>query len=125
MIKEADLDKWVHRYGAAWTQGDPAAAEVLFSPTATYYETPFDQPFTGRAAIREYWSQVPQSQKDITFSSRKLAIAGEIAIVHWRAAFTRIETDKRVELDGIFVLGFDETGLCTELREWWHLRDLP
>jgi hypothetical protein len=44
---------------------------------------------------------------------------------NWRAAFTRIETDKRVELDGIFVLGFDETGLCTELREWWHLRDLP
>jgi hypothetical protein len=124
VITEADLDEWVNRYGAAWTQRDPAAAEVLFSPTATYYETPFDQPLTGRAAIREYWSHVPKSQRDITFSSSRLAIAGVVAIAHWRAAFTRIETGKRVELDGIFLLRFDETGLCTELREWWHLREL-
>jgi hypothetical protein len=35
------------------------------------------------------------------------------------------ETPFGSPLDGIFLLDFDETGLCRELREWWHRVELP
>ena len=114
------VDAWLRRYGAAWTERDPDEAAALFAPGAEYWETPFDPPFVGREAIREYWSNVPRSQVDITFESTTLAVVGAAAIAHWRAAFTRVATGRRVELDGVFVLRFDEAGLCAELREWWH-----
>jgi hypothetical protein len=66
---------------------------------------------------------VPRSQEDITFESRALVVAGDTAVVHWQARFRRVPSGQNVELDGVFVLVFDQAGLCTSLREWWHLRE--
>jgi hypothetical protein len=27
---------------------------------------------------------------------------------------------KRLLLDGVFLVEFDEAGLCSRFREWWH-----
>ncbi len=120
-----ELEHWLGRYGSAWVERDPAAAAALFAKDARYFETPFDPPFTGRQAIREYWEDVPRSQTNITFDSRPLAITGSTAIAAWKATFTRVPSGARVELDGVFVLSFDGGGTCTELREWWHRRETP
>jgi len=121
----ADLALWLERYGKAWVDRDPDAALGLFSADARYHETPFDPPALGLAGIRQYWQRVPETQRDIRFEATPLAIAGEDCIARWHAAFTRIATGARIELDGVFVLRFDDRGMCKELREWWHRREMP
>ena len=119
----SELELWLRRYGEAWTGRDPDAAAGLFAETAEYFETPFDPPFVGREAIRAYWADVPRSQVGITFGSQVLAVTERTGIAWWHAAFTRIASGQQVKLNGVFVLTFDQTGLCTELREWWHRRE--
>ena len=48
---------WLARYRRAWIERDADAASRLFTEDATYREQPFQAPFVGRAAIRDYWSQ--------------------------------------------------------------------
>jgi ketosteroid isomerase-like protein len=118
-----DIERWLYEYRQAWENREPGQAAALFADNAEYFETPFDFPFRGRDAIREYWEDVPRTQENITFGSRVLAVAGDTAVAHWQARFKRVPSGQNVQLDGVFVLVFDRAGLCTSLREWWHRRE--
>jgi len=121
-VTKTALDAWLARYGEAWQQRDPARAAALFTENATYHEMPFESPKAGRAGIREYWAKVTHDQRDVRFSSQVLAVDGQVGVAHWSASFTAASSGVRVELDGSFVLTFDDGGLCSALREWWHVR---
>jgi ketosteroid isomerase-like protein len=113
------LQLWLDAYGRAWETRDPRAAGLLFTEDATYQETPFDKPMRGRSEIVEYWSHVPRTQEDIHFSHETVTVTGDIAIVHWCASFTRMPSNSKVKLDGIFLLNFGSDNQCKSLREWW------
>jgi hypothetical protein len=120
-----DLTAWLAAYGRAWEMRDPEEAASLFAEAASYHETPFGPPARGRAGIRDYWAAATRGQRDVWFASDVVSAAGDRGVARWRAEFTRAATGARVKLDGIFVLEFDEAGLCTELREWWHRIEVP
>ena len=102
---------------------DAERAAQLFTENARYQEMPLDAPKSGRAGIREYWSGVTADQRDIEFHSQTIAVNGNTGVAHWSAKFKQASTGMTVELDGVFVLEFDpKTGLCSTLREWWHVR---
>ena len=113
---------WLAGYKSAWEQRDPAAAGRLFTPDATYRETPFDAPFEGRAAIEDYWRGAVSGQRDVAFSSELLACEGKEAIAHWHVAFRTEPGDQAIELDGIFRLRFAAEDLVDRFEEWWHLK---
>jgi hypothetical protein len=117
------LEEWLHEYGRAWEKGDADLVVALFTADATYQVTPFREPMVGRAAIHDYWSQVPKNQGDITFGYDVWST--EPAVAHWWARYNAVRTDRWTRLDGVFLLEFDETGLCTSLREWWHADPEP
>lgn len=119
-MNEDRLRAWLDGYGRAWEARDPDAAAALFGESAEYDETPFDEPFRGRAAIREYWRSATSTQRDVSFSYEIQSVASDQGIAHWSAEFIRAASGRRVRLDGILVLHFDEDGQCTLLREWWH-----
>lgn len=120
------FDGWLRAYGRAWEARDPEAAADLFTEDASYYETPFDPPATGRSAILNYWSAVPRYQRDISFRYQILAVTEDQGIARWWASFTRVENGRRVELDGVFLVTMDESDRCATFREWWHRReDVP
>ena len=121
-LTTAALEKWLAGYERAWESRDAARAAELFTPNASYHEMPFEAPKAGQAGIREYWSSVTADQRDIDFKSQVIGVNGQTGVAHWSATFTAASTGARVELDGVFVLTFDENGRCSELREWWHLR---
>jgi uncharacterized protein (TIGR02246 family) len=116
--------QWLARYGQAWEQADPAAAAQLFSEDCRYFETPFSDPALGRDGVSKYWSAVPEGQADISFRYRVLAVDGGTVIAHWTASFTRVTSQSKVSLDGVFVLEFDDAGACRTLREWWHRKEV-
>ena len=118
------LRRWLDSYRSAWEERDPDAVIRLFAEDATYQETPFSQPMRGREAIRQYWSRaVVAYQEAIQFGYEVLAITEVSAIAHWWASFVRVSSKTQVSLDGVFVLAFDKSGRCQELREWWVRKD--
>jgi uncharacterized protein (TIGR02246 family) len=118
------LRAWLEGYRLAWEGRDPEAVSRLFAEDATYQETPFTQPMHGRAAIRQYWSEVvAAAQEQIQFGYEVLAVVEDSAIAHWWASFTRVASRAQVSLDGVFLLTFDRAGRCRQLREWWVRKD--
>lgn len=120
-ISSGIFNRWLASYGLAWEEGDPQGVAALFTDQATYYVTPFDKPISGSDAIQEYWrSSTHSKQQDISFSYRIISVWRNKGIAHWQASFLRPDSKELVELDGILLAEFDETGLCTEFKEWWH-----
>lgn len=121
----AAADRWLTEYGRAWEEGDPRLAAGLFAEGCRYFETPFSEPAAGRDGVQKYWQAVPGGQTDVSFRWRILAVQAQTVIAHWGASFTRVSNGSHVKLDGVFVLEFDDSGLCSTLREWWHREEAP
>jgi ketosteroid isomerase-like protein len=121
----ASVEAWLERYEQAWESRDADRAVALFTPDARYHEMPFDAPKSGSAGIREYWTRVTADQRDIDFTSSVVAVNGATGVARWSATLRSASSGARVELDGVFVLTFDSSGRCSELREWWHVRTTP
>lgn len=123
-MERDDFDRWLAAYGRAWETKDAQAVAGLFAEDAAYYETPFDEPMRGRAAVVDYWLELPGRQDEIRFEYEVLAVANDTGIAHWRASFVRLSTGARVTLDGILTATFDGANRCTEFREWWHRQEV-
>jgi ketosteroid isomerase-like protein len=119
-MDEMTFKTWLDAYGRAWHERDPHAAAELYTEEGTYQVTPFLQPIEGRKSIRDYWDEVAQTEKDITFSYEILVVNEQFGIAHWRASFERTPQGLKTKLDGIFAIRLDASGKCTSLREWWH-----
>ena len=119
------LEAWLAGYERAWEERDANRAAALFTENARYHEMPFDAPKVGRSGIHDYWTTVTADQRNVDFKSEIVAVNGQTGVARWSASLTSAASGARVELDGVFVLTFDASGLCTELREWWHVRSTP
>lgn len=118
-ISGATVAEWLAAYGEAWETRDADAAVALFTENATYQENPHEEPFNGRTEIHNYWSRVTADQRDVSFTSNVITTFGRSAVAHWSARFASESSGATINLDGVFVLEFDESGLCNTLREWW------
>lgn len=118
----ASLEAWLDRYRTAWESRDAGRAASLFSASASYRETPFDAPMRGPEGVREYWTRVTADQRDVQFRSKPIAVSGHTGVAEWHATFKLASSGATIELDGVFVLEFGADGLCSSLREWWHVR---
>lgn len=114
--------RWMEAYGRASKENDANASADLFTEDAAYYETPFDEPITGRDAIYAYWLKGAQTLTDKESSFEILAVKDDLGIARWQANFTNLNAGKRVALDCLFVVKFGEGGRCSQFREWWHTR---
>ncbi len=121
-MNQDGLAGWLDAYGRAWEQRDADAVAAIFSTDALYYETPYSDPFRGREGVAAYWTRVTLDQRDIGFSSDPVGMIGATGVARWSARFTAVSSGAEVELNGVFLLQFDDDGLCTCLREWWHLK---
>lgn len=123
-IHPVAFEEWLVRYGSAWQAGDARAAVELFSDDAEYYENPFAAPMVGRPAIQRYWSRgAGESQEDVHFIHRSIAVLGDTGLAQWHATFVRVPSGSHVELDGLLIAEFDRQGKCRVFREWWHRRE--
>ncbi|HXH26146.1 MAG TPA: nuclear transport factor 2 family protein [Vicinamibacterales bacterium] len=110
---------WLERYRRAWIDRDADAASLLFTEDATYHEHPFQAPFVGRAAIRDYWARVTATQTSVELRYGKPVVDGNRVAVEWWANLQTI--DGPVTLAGEFLLTFAANDECRELREYWLL----
>jgi len=111
--------KWLEALDNAWTNRDPKAAANLCCEDVLYYETPFGPPLKSRKEVERIWEDVPRSQKDIHFSSDIISVNNDVGIAHWQVSFIKLPSNKKVILDGVFVVKLDKADLCKEFHQWW------
>ena len=119
-LSEEHFENWLRDYGAAWEAKDEMSFTAVFEEDSLYYWTPFEEPKRGVKEIGQAFSDAVARQKDIDFGARLLYVSAQLGAAHWSCSFTRIETGKRVHLDGIFVVQFGDSGKALSFREWWH-----
>ncbi len=125
-MPEQRFHDWMAALGAAWEARDPDAAAALFTEDVRYHENPFDEPMVGVEAVRAYWAEVPERQRDVRFGFEVLAATPKGRLARWQTSYEPIPANgTRRELDGVVMVELDGDGRCTLLREWWHGRDLP
>jgi len=127
MLTKEEVNNWLSKYGNAWESGDFESVTSLFSEDAVYHEDPFDEPMKGHNEIRQYWKDgAADSQENVSFQHVLWTIIDYQCFAHWRATFTRINSQERVKLDGVFRLKLQRSEsnvpVCTSLQEWWHQR---
>ena len=118
MATHAHAD-WLERYRKAWIARDADLAGSLFTDDATYREQPFQLPFSGRAAIQDYWRRVTASQTNVELHYGTAIVDGRRLAVEWWANLET--TGGPLTLAGEFMLRFAASGECEELREYWVL----
>ncbi len=115
---------WLELYKKAWTERNAELIRDLFAQDAKYFEKPFSAPLEGIDSIIQYWQGVAQTQKDISFKYKILAVTKELGIAHFEASFLRSQTKTMVKLDGIFLVKLDSQNKCTSFAEWWQSQKL-
>jgi ketosteroid isomerase-like protein len=120
-IVSTTVNQWLEGYRQAWEQRDADAAALLFTEDATYAQEPYGEPSRGRAGVHEYWVGVTATQEDIKLRYGTPVVDGSRAAVEWWVTMRNGGAD--VTLAGEFFLVFDESGLCSALREYWHFSE--
>lgn len=115
------VTRWLEGYRTAWETRDPAAAAALFTEDARYREEPYEDAFAGRDGVRDYWAEVTKTQSDVRFRYGTPLVNGPHAAVEWWVTMRNGGVD--VTLAGGFYLTFDPSGLCSDLREYWHFAE--
>lgn len=114
------FQEWLEAYSRASIENNPHASAKLFAANAEYYENPFAEPMIGRNAIYDYWENGARTLTDKESDHEILSVVGNLGIARWQARFTVINSGKRITLDCIFLVEFDEDMKCRRFREWWH-----
>ena len=115
-----DFEVWLRRYREAWESRDPKAAAALFTEHAEYHWTPFGEPKRGLREIEVAWAEATARQRDVRFRFQILAASRGLGIATWHTQLVRAATGREIEIDGILVAEFDDSGRCRVFREWWH-----
>jgi ketosteroid isomerase-like protein len=113
----ADLDGWIRGYRAAWESNDPVAIGALFAEDAVYYTEPAAEPWRSRAEIVAQWLARRDEPGDATFEWTPLVNTPGLAVITGRTVYRSGD-----DYDNLWVIRFDDDGLCCEFTEWWMRR---
>jgi ketosteroid isomerase-like protein len=108
-------------FAGGWSKAQTDLLVSVFSDDAVFLETPFSAPIRGLPNIRQYWSEVPVHQSEITVTTGEIYSAGPWFASEFKAVFRRRRTGEWVEARGAL---FCETRdrLISEMRMYWHRR---
>ena len=114
-------EEWLAAYRKAWIERDPDAAAALFTDDATYQEQPYAEAYAGPQGVHDYWASVTATQANVELEYGTPLVLGDRTAVEWWV--TLVNAGVEITLAGEFMLRFDESGLCRDLREYWHFTE--
>jgi ketosteroid isomerase-like protein len=111
----------IDAFGKAWEKAKVDQIIEVFAEDATLLDDPFAAPVKGKAALRDYWKDVPYHQSEITFTAGEIFGAGPWFSTEFRVVYRRRRTGEWVDARGAI---FCETaeGKITEMRMYWIRR---
>jgi hypothetical protein len=124
-MTNADVQRWLDRYIAAWASYDEAAIGELFAEDAEYRYHPWDDPIRGRDAIVRAWvaPEGDASSRDAPDSWSAhydvWALDGERATAVGESRYTNPDGSFRALYFNNWLLRFDAHGRCVEFVEYF------
>ena len=110
------VGRWLAGYEAAWRSPGTESLEGLFTPSATYLQSPYEQPVTGLEAIRRMWEQEREGPDEaFALATSILAVDDPTAVV--RAEVTYGDPPIQ-EYRDLWVIRFADDGRCAWFEEW-------
>jgi ketosteroid isomerase-like protein len=115
-LGRAELAVWVAAYENAWrTAGTEPLAE-LFTPDATYYAAPFEDPHHGLDDIAEFWEAEREGwDEDFKLEYEIVAVEGDTGVVRLEVAYG---PPVDVTYRDLWIVRLDDTGHCFHFEEW-------
>lgn len=117
-MNEKQLKNWLGNFKDAWKQRNPEKAALLFSKDVIYYENPFSKPCNNWEEVLGLWEAVPQNQKDVSFGYEIINITEKLGIVNWKVSRTKLPSNQKEFIDGIFLISLNTDGLCNFFKQW-------
>ena len=108
-----ELSRWIDAYEAAWRSGE--GVDQLFTPDARYRSSPYMEPYTGMAAIDEFWKRETDEGEQFTVDREIVAVEGDTGVVRLEVEYT---APKYRHYRDIWIVTLDPDGRCTAFEEW-------
>jgi hypothetical protein len=109
------VNKWLESFGRVWKERDAAAAAAIFTPDASYRNSPFlGEPYVGTEAIEGFWAAAVEHVTSVDFRYGTPVIDGDRVGVEWWAILG--SSGDEYTLAGNFLLTF-EGDEVSDLRE--------
>src|SRR5213080_4590898 len=109
----------IDTFGRGWAKPNVDLLMSVYTPSATFIETPFSEPLRGQEAIRRYWLEVPYNQSEITFTSGEIYAAGPWFSTEFKCVFRRRRSGDWVDARGA-IFCETEGDAISEMRMYWH-----
>lgn len=113
------FEEWLNKLKNVWEKRDPASVVTLCADKFLWFETPFAEPYSTKEQLLKEW-QCVLNQEDISVSYEILSVEDTTGIARWNATFTRLPSEEKAFLDGIFQVILDDKGKCTEFHQWYN-----
>lgn len=116
MTDREEVSRWLGRYEAEWRAPGTDGLEGLFTADASYLRSPYEQPVTGLAAIREMWLEEREDPSEVfTLATEVIAVDGPTAVVR---AEVRYGDPVIQEYRDLWIIRLDDEGRCSWFEEW-------
>ena len=109
----------IEAFGKGWEKGGGDAIADVFTDDGVFVADPFEAPLRGRAAILEYWKDIPREQAEISFRIGEIFSVGPWFSVEFRCKFRRRRTGEWIDVRGALFCETAEEKI-SEMRMYWH-----
>jgi len=103
-------------YEAAWRAPGTDGLATLFTPDASYLQSPYEQPVTGLNAIRRMWENEREGPDEVfTLATEIVAVDGPVAVVRADVSYAG---PPRQEYRDLWIIRLASDGRCHWFEEW-------
>ena len=108
----------VDRYFAAWRRLDPAAYAACFTAETVIHDPYGSTPHRGTQGLRAFFTGVAHALSEVRLEAKAMYPAGNRAAVVFQGQGSG-KNGKVVDVEGVDVFEFDQTGRITTLWAYW------
>jgi hypothetical protein len=122
-MEKEKFDEWLEKLGKAWCDLNPEQAVSLFLKDVEYYENVFEKPCNSWEEVFNLWKVIPENQKNVSFEYEVVCIKDDLAVANWKVTRTLIPSNKKQDIDGIFIIKLNNQGLCNYFKQWRAVKE--
>ena len=116
MTDRAAVTEWLTGYEAAWRAPGTDHLAGLFTASATYLQSPYEQPVTGLNAIQRMWEQEREGPDEVfTLATEIIAVDGPTAVIRADVCYAG---PPRQEYRDLWVIRLGDDSRCSWFEEW-------
>lgn len=107
---------WVAAYERAWRAAGTAALATLFTPDATYRQSPYSDPVAGLPAIARMWEAEREGPDEVfRMECDLVAASGDVAVLRAEVWYG---DPVQQEYRDLWIVRFAPDGRCAAFEEW-------